>query len=64
MVSGPDHSRFIAYAKANPGKINVATVSGTTLYMAGALFMMMTSVDMLQVPYRGAAAAADRSPRR
>ena len=48
---------FIAYAKANPGKINVATVSGTTLYMAGALFMMMTGVNMLQVPYRGAAAA-------
>jgi tripartite-type tricarboxylate transporter receptor subunit TctC len=48
---------FIAYAKANPGKLNVATVSGTTLYMAGALFMMMTGVDMLQVPYRGAAAA-------
>jgi tripartite-type tricarboxylate transporter receptor subunit TctC len=48
---------FIAYAKANPGKINVATVSGTTLYMAGELFMMMTGVNVLQVPYRGAAAA-------
>jgi tripartite-type tricarboxylate transporter receptor subunit TctC len=48
---------FITYAKANPGKVNVATVSGTTLYMAGELFMMMTGVNMLQVPYRGAAAA-------
>jgi tripartite-type tricarboxylate transporter receptor subunit TctC len=48
---------FIAYSKANPGKINVATVSGTTLYMAGELFMMMTGVNVLQVPYRGAAAA-------
>jgi len=48
---------FIAYAKANPGKINVATVSGTTLFMAGELFMMMTGVNVLQVPYRGAAAA-------
>ena len=48
---------FIAYAKANPGKVNVATVSGTTLYMAGELFMMMTGVKMLQIPYRGAAAA-------
>jgi tripartite-type tricarboxylate transporter receptor subunit TctC len=48
---------FITYAKANPGKVNVATVSGTTLYMAGALFMMMTGINMLQVPYRGAAAA-------
>jgi tripartite-type tricarboxylate transporter receptor subunit TctC len=50
-------SEFIAYAKTNPGKVNVATVSGTTLYMAGELFMMMTGVNMLQVPYRGAAAA-------
>jgi tripartite-type tricarboxylate transporter receptor subunit TctC len=50
-------SEFIAYAKTNPGKVNVATVSGTTLYMAGELFMMMTDVNMLQVPYRGAAAA-------
>jgi tripartite-type tricarboxylate transporter receptor subunit TctC len=48
---------FIAYAKANPGKINVATVSGTTLFMAGELFKMMTGVNVLQVPYRGAAAA-------
>jgi tripartite-type tricarboxylate transporter receptor subunit TctC len=48
---------FIAYAKANPGKINVATVSGTTLYVAGELFKMMTGVNMLQVPYRGTAAA-------
>ena len=48
---------FIAYAKANAGKVNVATVSGTTLYMAGELFMMMTGVKMLQIPYRGAAAA-------
>jgi tripartite-type tricarboxylate transporter receptor subunit TctC len=48
---------FIAYAKANPGRINVATVSGTTLYMASELFMMMTGVNVLQVPYRGAAAA-------
>ena len=50
-------SEFIAYAKTNPGKVNVATVSGTTLYMAGELFMMMTGVNMLQVPYRGAATA-------
>jgi tripartite-type tricarboxylate transporter receptor subunit TctC len=48
---------FIAYAKANPGKVNVATVSGTTLYMSGELFKMMTGVNVVQVPYRGAAAA-------
>src|SRR5205814_4227781 len=48
---------FIAYAKARPGKINVATVSGTTVYMAGELFKMMTGVNLLQVPYRGATPA-------
>jgi tripartite-type tricarboxylate transporter receptor subunit TctC len=48
---------FIAYANANPGKINVATVTGTTIYVAGELFKMMTGVNLLQVPYRGTAAA-------
>jgi len=48
---------LIAYAEANPGKINVATVNGTTIYVAGELFKMMTGVNMLQVPYRGTAAA-------
>ena len=57
LVPAKTVSEFIAYAKANPGKVNVATVSGTTLYMAGELFMMMTGVNMVQVPYRGAAAA-------
>jgi tripartite-type tricarboxylate transporter receptor subunit TctC len=49
---------FIAYAKANPGKINMASVgNGTTPHMAGELFKMMADVDMLHVPYRGAAPA-------
>ena len=48
---------FIAYAKANPGKINMAGVNGTTLQLAGELFKMMAGVDMLHVPYRGAAPA-------
>ncbi len=49
---------FIAYAKANPGKINMASVgNGTTPHMAGELFKMMAGVDMLHVPYRGAAPA-------
>jgi tripartite-type tricarboxylate transporter receptor subunit TctC len=49
---------FIAYAKANPGKINMASVgNGTTSHMAGELFKMMAGVDMLHVPYRGAAPA-------
>jgi tripartite-type tricarboxylate transporter receptor subunit TctC len=49
---------FIAYAKANPGKINYASAgSGSSQHMAGELFKMMTGVDMVHVPYRGAAPA-------
>jgi tripartite-type tricarboxylate transporter receptor subunit TctC len=46
---------FIAYAKANPGKINMGTAgSGSMLDVFGELFMMMAGVDMVRVPYRGA----------
>jgi tripartite-type tricarboxylate transporter receptor subunit TctC len=49
---------FIAYAKANPGKINMASPgSGTVIHMAGELFKMMTGVNMVHVPYRGEAPA-------
>jgi tripartite-type tricarboxylate transporter receptor subunit TctC len=49
---------FIAYAKANPGKINMAAGgTGTPSHLAGELFMMMTGVEMLHVPYRGTAPA-------
>ena len=49
---------FIAYAKANPGKINMASAgSGTRPHMSGELFKMMAGVDMTHVPYRGAAPA-------
>jgi tripartite-type tricarboxylate transporter receptor subunit TctC len=45
---------FIAYAKANPGKINFASGgSGTSIHVSGELFKMMTGVDMVHVPYRG-----------
>ncbi len=45
---------FIAYAKANPGKINMASAgSGTPNHMSGELFKAMTGVNMLHVPYRG-----------
>jgi tripartite-type tricarboxylate transporter receptor subunit TctC len=45
---------FIAYAKSNPGKINMASGgTGTTPHLAGELFKMMTGVEMLHVPYRG-----------
>jgi len=49
---------FIAYAKANPGKINMASSgNGSTIHMSGELFKMMTGIDMIHVPYRGAAQA-------
>ena len=49
---------FIAYAKANPGKINMATAgSGAGSHMTGELFKMMTGVNMQHVPYRGVAPA-------
>ena len=51
-------SEFIAYAKANPGKINVAsTGTGNLTYLSGELFKMMAGVDMVQVPSRGEAQA-------
>jgi tripartite-type tricarboxylate transporter receptor subunit TctC len=44
---------FIAYAKANPGRINMASAgNGTPHHVAGELFKMMTGVSMLHVPYR------------
>jgi len=56
----PAHTvkEFIDYAKANPGKVNMASSGiGTSVHLSGALFMMMTGVDMVHVPYRGAAPA-------
>ncbi|MGE5779334.1 MAG: Bug family tripartite tricarboxylate transporter substrate binding protein [Hyphomicrobiales bacterium] len=48
-------AEFIAYAKARPGKINMGSGGiGTTLHVSGELFKMMTGIDMLHVPYRGA----------
>jgi tripartite-type tricarboxylate transporter receptor subunit TctC len=49
---------FIAYAKANPGKLNMASSgNGSTIHVSGELFKMMTGVNMVHVPYRGAAPA-------
>jgi tripartite-type tricarboxylate transporter receptor subunit TctC len=51
-------SELIAYAKANPGKINMGSAgSGTTMHLAGELFSMMAGVSMVHVPYRGGADA-------
>jgi tripartite-type tricarboxylate transporter receptor subunit TctC len=49
-------AEFIAYARANPGKINMASFgAGTISHLAGELFKVMTGVNMLHVPYRGGA---------
>jgi tripartite-type tricarboxylate transporter receptor subunit TctC len=49
---------LIAYAKANPGKINMASSgSGTTSHVSGELFKMMAGVNMVHVPYRGGSLA-------
>src|SRR4051812_7822476 len=49
---------FIAYAKANPGKINQGSSgNGTTQHLAGELFKSMTGIDFLHVPYKGGAQA-------
>jgi tripartite-type tricarboxylate transporter receptor subunit TctC len=49
---------FIAFAKANPGKVNMASAgNGTVQHVGGELFKLMTGVDMVHVPYRGAGPA-------
>ena len=51
-------AEFIGYAKANPGKVNMASAGvGTSTHLSGALFMMMTGTELVHVPYRGAAPA-------
>jgi len=57
-------AEFIAYCKANPGKINMASSgSGTSVHLSGELFKFMTGCEMLHVPYKGAGPAlADLIP--
>lgn len=51
-------SEFVAFAKANPGKINMASAgNGTLQHVCGELFKMMTGIEMVHVPYRGSAPA-------
>ena len=51
-------AEFIAYCRANPGKINMASSgSGTSVHLSGELFKSMTGCDMLHVPYKGAGPA-------
>jgi tripartite-type tricarboxylate transporter receptor subunit TctC len=49
---------LITYAKANPGKLNMASSgNGSTIHMSGELFKMLTGINMVHVPYRGGAPA-------
>ncbi|MBN8919163.1 MAG: tripartite tricarboxylate transporter substrate binding protein, partial [Rhizobiales bacterium] len=51
---------LIAYAKANPGKLNYASSgNGTTIHLSGELFKRMAGVDMKHIPYRGSAPAVN-----
>jgi tripartite-type tricarboxylate transporter receptor subunit TctC len=51
-------AEFIAYCKANPGKVNMASSgSGTSVHLSGELFKAMTGCNMLHVPYKGAGPA-------
>jgi tripartite-type tricarboxylate transporter receptor subunit TctC len=53
-----DVAEFIAYGKAHPGKVNMASSgNGTSVHLSGELFMAMTGIKMTHVPYRGAAPA-------
>jgi tripartite-type tricarboxylate transporter receptor subunit TctC len=51
-------AEFIAYVKANPGKVNMASSgNGTSVHLSGEMFMAMSGTRMQHVPYRGAAPA-------
>jgi tripartite-type tricarboxylate transporter receptor subunit TctC len=57
-VPGKTVPEFIAYAKANPGKLNMASPgTGSPPHLLGELFMMMTGTSMIHVPYRGSGPA-------
>jgi tripartite-type tricarboxylate transporter receptor subunit TctC len=57
-VSARTVSEFVAYAKANPGKLNMASGgNGSSSHLAGELFKMMAGVNLVHVPYRGQPAA-------
>src|SRR6195952_246272 len=57
-VTAKNVAEFIAYAKANPGKVNMASSgNGTSVHLSGELFMAMAGIKMQHVPYRGAAPA-------
>ena len=58
LVPAESVPEFIAYARANPGKVNMASAGiGTSQHVAGELFKLMAGIDMVHVPYRGTAPA-------
>jgi tripartite-type tricarboxylate transporter receptor subunit TctC len=58
LIEARTVSEFVSYAKANPGKISMASFGiGTTSHVAGELFKTMAGVNMVHVPYRGEAPA-------
>src|SRR5437867_4200670 len=58
MVPVDSVPAFVAYAKANPGRLNMASAgNGTIQHVAGEMFKMMTGVSLQHVPYRGQAPA-------
>ena len=59
-ITSPARSvtQFIAYARANPGKVTFASSGhGTSVHLSGELFKRMAGIEMLHVPYRGAGPA-------
>ncbi len=57
-VPAKNVAEFVAYLKANPGKVNMASSgNGTSVHLSGEMFMAMTGTKMQHVPYRGAAPA-------
>jgi tripartite-type tricarboxylate transporter receptor subunit TctC len=48
---------FIAYARRNPGKLNFGTPAGTLAHLTGELFRVRTGIDIVVIPYKGAATA-------
>jgi len=57
-VEAKTAAEFIAYAKANPGKVNMASAgTGTSTHLSGEMFMVMAAIKMQHVPYRGAGPA-------
>ena len=56
-IPATNAQEFIAYARANPGKLNFGTPVGTLAHLTGELFRVRTGIDIVVIPYKGAAMA-------